>query len=264
MSVALASVASATALPPEHDASTTAKALRTGSLSTRQEALAFVRDSSSLIKDPTVIAAIKDEFVRYTGDERQWLKAVQIARQRGQPPPAPISSELRSSEYKHALEALMIDSKDPVFIPQLTWAVGSNGKAVDALAAFGELAFLDVLARYDDMCVASLDCPKSLRYGLLLTMARMVDSASLNRPNEARVVAVARQALLSDDWELIGGAINIVAASCDDGLRQLLSNITSGPRRLSGVPVPQAEGLIARGNTALQGCLESRRSRRLP
>jgi hypothetical protein len=153
----------------------------------------------------------------------------------------------------------MIDSKDPVFIPELTWAAGSSGKVVDALARFGEVAFPTVIERYRDVCHAALDCPGSLEYAMLLTMARMISNGSLTRPSQARAVAIATEAIRSEDWESISGAINVVAASCDDDLRHELSNILSGPRKLNGVAAPQLQGLLTRGEQALQACLEKRR-----
>lgn len=232
--------------------------LKSGALVERQAALETIKASPSLLKDRTIVAAIQEEFARYTDDERRWLKQERAALKNHITPQPPEASPLSSFDYETGLLTLMIDSKDPVFIPELTWATGNSGPAIDALGSFGDLALPSVIDRYHDRCAAAFDCPVSMHYGLLLSIARMFENGSLAPASREKALAVAREAIRSDSWEMIDGAISVVGASCDDDLRQQLASITSGPRRLAGVSTPQAESMRNRGERALQQCLKQR------
>ncbi len=185
----------------------------------RGRAISLIRQNMALAADPDVKRALKSEIGRVISDARRFQRERNAAPEGGKPSRPSWIREAGEGQAEHDLRvhSLVAAVGDPDFIPELTWFVGTNAKAIDALAGFGSSALPLVLQRHADPCFAEKDCPPGLRDGLLQTLAAMVKREKIpEAQNIGLIKAVGLSSLMRvDDWESVSGGVAIAAALCD-------------------------------------------------
>ena len=209
--------------------------LLTGDADHRAAAVQAVTESVTLQENASVRSAVKQELIRIIAERRQF-EAERAAAPEGLKPTHPSGWKRGEGDAEYELALILLATKinDPSWITDLTWLAGGDSAVIDTLARWGNESIPAILARYQDPCVATHDCPALMREGLLATLAQMVQLGTVSQVNRSQIVSMARGILAeSDDWELVVGALKITAASCDSTLIAAAGPVATGTKVLS-------------------------------